>query len=69
MTVMTMAHEEFAPAGRRTSTLWDTLKTLWRRRHRRAYLDVRTLPEYLQRDIGILDGNRINWEKLERTWE
>jgi hypothetical protein len=64
-----MAQQEFASAGRRTSTLWSTLKTLWGRRHRRAYLDVRTMPEYLQRDIGILDGNQLNWEKLERTWE
>ncbi len=67
---MTMAHEKFASAGRSSPTLWGTLRKLWTpARQRRAYLDVSTLPEYLQRDIGILDGNRIDWEKLERTRE
>jgi hypothetical protein len=46
------------------------LKASWNGpRRRRAYLDVRSLPEHLQRDIGVLDGNPIMRESLERCGE
>ncbi len=67
---MAMAHEKFASARHHASAPWDTLRTFWRRaRQRQAYLDARSLPEHLQRDIGILDGNFVVRESLGRCGE
>ncbi|MEP9372245.1 hypothetical protein [Mesorhizobium sp. KR1-2] len=34
-------------------SVWHRIRTGWRRRR---VIDIRTLPEHLQRDIGYLDG-------------
>ncbi len=65
---MAMAQDRFVFARNRTS--WSALKAFWKGPQRkRAYLDVRSLPEHLQRDIGILDGNHIIRKSLERCGE
>jgi uncharacterized protein YjiS (DUF1127 family) len=68
---MAMAYEKkFASARHHASAPWVLLRTFWRRtRQRQTYLDLRSLPEHLQRDIGILDGNLVVRDSLTRRGE
>jgi hypothetical protein len=55
---MAMARERLVTGNHWTWNPRLTLRALWAERgQRHRYLDIASLPEHLQRDMGFLDGN------------